>query len=142
MPYDDQRYYTVQHIHMGTGHADQTSVIGSRVEIDRKTMMTAVTIKDWNVQVIQGDTTTGTQNSDRWNIAICKSAGGTGDVTPFGSAVIGTQADGTVLDGTLTETNLSAGDDLVLSYEKGTALPAGVLRVEADVSLVEHFVGG
>lgn len=139
--YDDPRWGSVKTIHAGTGRAANTSVIPTRVEIDRKTMFGNVTIKDWNIQVIDGDTSTGTQNSGRWNIAISKSLAGAGAVTPFGSAVIGTAADGSVADATLTETNFSAGDDLVVSYEVGTALPAATLKVEADVSLVERYVG-
>jgi hypothetical protein len=127
---------------MGTGRAANTSVIGTRVEIDRKTMFANVTIKDWNIQIIEGCTSTGTHNPGRFNVAISKSLGGTGAVTPMGSAVIGTAADGIIVDSTLTETNLVAGDDLVLSYEVGTALPAETIRVEADVSYVEHFVDG
>lgn len=138
--YDDSRFGVSQHMHLGTGRAAGTSVVGSRLEIDRKTMMSAVTIKDWNVQVLTGATATGTQNSNRYNIGISKSLGGTGAVTPFGSAVITAAADGSVVDGSLTETNMVAGDDLILSYEVGTALPAAsALRVEGDVMLVERF---
>jgi hypothetical protein len=62
-------------------------------------------------------------------------------VTPIGSAQVGTagQANGSVLDAALTETNFDAGDDIVLAYEVGTALPAGVLRVDADVDYVERY---
>ena len=135
--YDDPRFGVVQNIHLGTGHAANTSVIGTRVELDRKTMLQAVTIKDWNVQVITGATCTGGINL---NVAISKSLGGTGTVTPFGSAAIGTQANGSVLDGALTtETNLAAGDDLIFSHEVGTALPAGTIKCEADVSYVEVY---
>ena len=122
--------------------ANQTSVIGSRVEADRRTFMEAVTVKDWNVQCRVGDTTTGTSaDHNAWNVAICKSVAGTGTVTPIGCAQVGTagQANGSVLDAVLTETNFDAGDDIVLSYEVGTALPAGVLRVDADVAYVERY---
>jgi len=137
MAYDDPRFGVVQTIHMGTAKTKNTSVIGTRVEIDRKTMLTAVTVKDWNVQVLDGATCTGGVN---FNIALSKSLAGTGAVTPFGSAAVASQADGSILDASVTtETDLSAGDDLVLSYEVGTALPAGALRVEADVSYVERY---
>ena len=138
--YDDNRFQTIQQGHLGSGRAANTSVIGSRVEIDRKTMLTPVTIKDLNVKVIGGATSTGTDNTERFNVAIGKSLGGTGAVAPFGSSVIGTAADGSVVDGSLTETNFVAGDDLVLSYEIGTSLPAGTLKVEGDYSFVERFV--
>lgn len=142
-PYDDGRYTTLQNFHFGQGIAAQTSTIAARVEIERKTMMQGVTIKDWNVQVITGATFTGTgANFAGMDIAISKSLGGTGDVTPFGSATLNTNADATVLDATCTETNLVAGDDLVLSYEAGTGAPALAPRCEADVQYVEKFVGG
>ncbi len=140
MTYDDGRYLTIQNMHLGTGRATNTSVIGTRVEIDRQTFMKAVTVTDFNIQVIGGDTSTGTENSGRWNIAISKSLGGTGAVTPFGSAVIGTAADGSVVDGSVTtETNFVSGDDVVFSYEVGTSLPAGILRVEGNIAYKEHF---
>ena len=143
MPYDDEKYDTKQNIHMGTGHAAQTSTISARAEIDRKTMMQGVRIKDWNVQVLTGGTFTGTgANFAGVNVAISKSLGGTGTVTPFGSAALNTNADGSVVDATCTETNLVAGDDLVLSYEAGTGAPALAPLVEADVQYVEKFVGG
>ncbi len=138
--YDDNRFQTIQRGHLGSGRAANTSVIGSRVEIDRKTMLSPVTIKDFNVQIIGGATSTGTDNSERFNVAIGKSLGGTGAIVPMGSAVIGTAADGEVVDASLTETDLVAGDDLVLSYEIGTSLPAGILKVEGDFSFVERFV--
>jgi hypothetical protein len=127
-------------MHMGTGRAANTSVIGSRVEIDRKTMFGNVTIRDWNIQMIEGTTSTGTHNPGRFNLALSKSLAGTGALVPMGSVVIGTAADGTVVDAALTPTNLVGGDDLILSYEVGTSLPADTLRVEADVEYIQHFV--
>jgi len=134
--YDHPRYGVQQTLHMGYGKAKNTSVIASRVEIDRKTMMKAVTIKDWNIHVIDGATCTG---ATLFNIAISKSLAGTGAVTPFGSQAMTAVANGTVVDASLTETNFAAGDDLVVSYEAGTALPAGALQVEADVDYVERY---
>lgn len=141
MSYADPKF-GVEQILCLRGKANQTSVIGTRVEADRRTMMEAVTIKDWNVHFVVGDTTTGTSaNHNGWKIELSKSAAGTGAVTPFGTAWCGTagQANGSVLDASCTETNFSAGDDLVLSYGVGTALPAGVLRVEADIKYVERY---
>lgn len=138
--YDNHSYNVFQRLHMGTGRAANTSVIGSRVEIDRKTMMANVSIKDWNIQIIEGATSTGTHNPGRFNVALSKSLGGTGALVPMGSAVIGTAANGIIVDASLTETNLVAGDDLIMSYEVGTALPAGTIQVAGDVSYVQHFV--
>ena len=139
--YDNAAYATPQQLRMGTGLAANTSVIGTRVEIDRMRMLGNVTIRDWNIRLLEGSTSTGTHNPGRWNVALSKSLGGTGAVTPMGSAVIGTAADGDIVDASLTPTNLVAGDELVLSYEVGTALPADTLKVEgADVEYVQHFV--
>lgn len=139
--YDDQKYNVNHEIKM-LGRSNQTSVIASQVVADRHTFMDAVTVKDFNVYFVQGDTTTGTSaNHNGWAIGIGKSAAGTGAITLIGTANCGTagQANGSVLDGSVTETNFSAGDDLVLTYEAGTALPAGVLRVEATVKYVERY---
>ena len=46
--YDDPRYGVNQKLKL-CGKANQTSVIGSRVEADRRTMLEAVTVKDWNI---------------------------------------------------------------------------------------------
>lgn len=138
--YDNHSFNAFQRMHLGTGRAANTSVVGSRVEIDRKTMFEAVTIRDWNLQIIEGATSTGTHNPGRFNVALSKSLAGTGALVPMGSAVIGTAADGIVVDGTLTETDMVAGDDLIMSYEAGTALPAETIKVEGDVSYVQRFV--
>lgn len=139
--YDDPRYGVKQRMTL-FGRANQTSVIAARTEADRRTMLEAVTIKDWNVKFVVGDTTTGTSaNHNGWKITLGKSAAGTGAFAAMGTAWCGTagQATGSILDAALTETNLAAGDDLVLAYEAGTALPAGVLRVESDVQYVERY---
>lgn len=139
--YDDHKY-GVNHEMKLLGRANQTSVRASQAVADRHTFMDAVTVKDFNVYFVQGDTTTGTSaNHNAWVIGIGKSAAGTGAISLIGTAYCGTagQADGSVLDGSVTETNFSAGDDIVLTYEAGTALPAGVLRVEATVKYVERY---
>lgn len=141
MSYANPKYGVQQRMTL-RGKANQTSVIAAQVVADRRTVMEAITVKDFNVHFVQGDTTTGTSaNHNGWKIGIGKSAAGTGAVSLFGTAWCGTagQANGSVLDGSVTETNFSAGDDIVLTYEAGTALPAGVLRVEADVQYVEHY---
>jgi len=140
MGYDDPRYGVVQRMTL-RGKAAQTSVIGARVEADRRTLMTGITVKDFNVFFVDGATTTGAAATTAFKVGLAKSLGGTGAVTLFGTAVVGTQANGSVLDGAVTETSFVAGDDIVLSYEAGTALPAGALQIEADVSYVEQFTG-
>jgi len=136
--YDDPRFGAVHSMNL-RGKAAQTSVRAARVEADRRTMLRAVTIKDWNVFFVDGATTTGTALATKFKMCIAKSVAGTGTVTPFGTAYCGTQANGTVQDGSVTETDLDAGDDLLLTYEAGTALPAGAVQCEADVSYVERY---
>lgn len=139
--YDDARYGVVQTLRMGTDltrSAANSSVAAAVVELDRMTMMTAVTIKDWNIKVVNGATCTGANLL--FDFSLSKSLAGTGALAQFGSAAVGTAADGSVIDcAVTTETDLAAGDDLVLTREIGTPLPAGTMGIEADVAFVEKF---
>lgn len=137
--YDEGRFQTQQVLRMIGTAASETSVRGADVELDRHTFMNAVTIKDFNLHVYSGHTTTGAAATTAFAFTINKSLGGTGALSAIGTALIGTSANGSVLDGTVTETNLTAGDDLVFNLESGTALPAAGVRVGADVRYVEHF---
>jgi proteasome assembly chaperone (PAC2) family protein len=140
MAYDDGRYGANQVMRL-RGRAVQTSVRAARVIADKRRFMSSVTIKDWNLLFVAGDTTTGVITAAGYIIGLGKSLGGTGAISLFGTAYCGTQADSSVLDAAVTETDFVAGDDLVLTYEAGTALPLGDIQIEADVSYVEHFVG-
>jgi hypothetical protein len=124
---------------MGANHGAQTSVIAADTVLDRRTFMEAVTVKDWNLVFKSGDTCTGTDDTARWVLILGKSLAGTGAVTTIGSAVVGTQADNSVLDDAVTETNFAAGDDIVLQVSAGTILPAGAINVTSDVSYVDRF---
>jgi hypothetical protein len=142
--YDNHRYSGNQVIPMRQ-LAAQTSVIASDTIVARHTWMHAVTVKDWNLVIKSGDVLTGTADSESWIVSLGKSAAGTGAVAVMGSSKMsavlqgGTYAANTVVDCTLTETDFAAGDDIVLQYEAGTALPAGTLQVDADVMYVEKF---
>jgi len=142
--YSDSRYVTSKNLSL-RGIAVQTSVIASDTVIERRTLMEAITVKDWNVVVRSGDVLTGTADSASWRVAIGKSAAGTGAITGIGTAKLsalsigGTYSNNTVVDGSLTETNFSAGDDIVFYYKAGTALPAGTVRLDADVLYVERY---
>ncbi len=133
--YDDGRYGVSQVLQM-RAIANQTSVIASRTVIARHTFMEAVTVTDFNVRAIVG----ATQTSGFTGISLNKSAAGTGALSGIGTASLSTNADNSVIDGSVTETNFAAGDDLVLAYEAGTALPAGKFRCDADVLYKQHFV--
>lgn len=126
---------------LGVAHGNQTSANSSTIVLDRRTFMAAVTVKDWNLAFKLGDTCTGTADIARWVLSVGKSLGGTGAVAVMGSAIVGTQADDSVLDETLTETDFVAGDDIVFQLGEGTVLPLGNITVAADVSYVERFVG-
>ncbi len=123
--------------------ANQTSVIASATNFARMTLMKNVTVKDFNVNFLVACTASGA-TSEAWRIALGYSLAGTGTVTAIGTATVGSgsnQAIGSVLDGSVTETNLSEGDDLVAMYLAGTALPAGVTRISnVQVSVQERFV--
>lgn len=147
MAYDDPRFGgIIQSLSMAKA-AD--AAIGSanvaRVELQRKTFMKNVTVKDFNIEVITGATCTGTSQvlTQIYQLGIGKALGGTGDVSILGTALVGTAgaADGSVLDGVLAETNFVAGDDIVFSVEIGTALGDNSLIARANVSYVERYVG-
>jgi len=153
MPYDDQRYYTIQSMSL----ADTSDAIGTaaaaRAVLHRKTMLKAITVKDWNVEALVGATCTGTGGvtTEVYQLAIGKSTGGTGSVTTYGTAYVGGTAgaygsggaaDNSVVDASLTEFNLAAGDDIIFSAEVGTALGDNSLVARANVSYVETFTGG
>jgi len=142
--YDSHRYGVSQVLSMRQ-LAAQTSVIAAATVVARHTFMDAVTVKDFNLVIKSGDVLTGTADAASWRIALGKSLGGTGTVAVFGSAKLsalaqgGTYATGTVVDCSCTETNFVAGDDLVLEYLAGTALPAGTFQADADVKYVLHY---
>lgn len=140
MAYDDGRYGANQVMRL-RGRAVQTSVRAAQVITDKRRFMSSVTIKDWNLLFVAGDTTTGVITATGYIIGLGKSLGGTGAISLFGTAYCGTQADNSILNAAVTETHFVAGDDLVLTCEAGTALPLGDIQIEADVSYVEHFVG-
>jgi len=133
--YDDPKYGVEQVLPMKS-LANQTSVIASQTEIARHTFMKAVTVTDWNVRVLVGHTET----SGFTAISINKSLAGTGALSAFGTASLSTNADKSVIDDAVTANqNFAAGDDIVLAYDAGTALPAGAFRVDADVLYKQRF---
>lgn len=125
------------------------SANAARAILNRRTMLKNVTIKDFNLQVLVGATCTSTGTSadtvvatETYILGLGKSLAGTGAIVAMGTAQIGTAgvADDTVLDGSLTETDLDEGDDLVFFAEIGTALGDNSLIARMDVSMVERYV--
>ena len=78
MAYDDQRYFTQQVINLGNEDKAQTSVIAANTEHERFTAMCNITVKDFNVFVVDGHTTTGAAATTAFKICLAKSAAGTG----------------------------------------------------------------
>ena len=109
MTYDDPRFGgIIQNLSMAkAADAAIGSANAARSVLQRKTFMKNVTVKDFNIEVITGATCTGTSQvlTQIYQLGIGKSLGGTGDVSILGTALVGTagQADGSVLDGALTE---------------------------------------
>lgn len=152
--YDDHRYNTVQQMQFANA-ADATlgSARSARVEVQRKTMLTNIVVKDWNLEVITGATCTGTGVAlESYNFGLAKSAAGTGTLALLGNIYIGgtsaietygvKAADGSVIDGSMTASDLTvdAGDDLIFTSEIGTALGDATVQVRANVAFVEQFV--
>ena len=133
--YDDPKYGLEQTIQLRS-LANQTSAIASQTEIARHTFMKAVTVTDWNLRVLVGDT----QTSGFTAISLNKSLAGTGSLSAFGTANLSTNADKSVVDDSVTANqDFAAGDDLIIAYDAGTSLPAGSFRVDADVLFKEKY---
>jgi len=108
-----------------------TDASATEVSACRMTVMTPITVKDWNAFAVAGGT-----NATR-SIILSKSAAGTGASAAIGTIATGTNATGAVLDGSVTETDLSTGDDLIVETI-GTSTT--VENLSPVVSYVEAFV--
>lgn len=143
--YDDPRFGVVQSMILAN-KADGTigSANAAALVLNRKTMLKNVTVKDFNLEVLTGATCTGTGGvaTEVYTLTVGKSLAGTGTVVPFGTATVGTggAADKSVVDGSVTETNMDIGDDVVYQAEIGTALGDNALAARANVSYVERYV--
>lgn len=109
--YSDDTYGAHLTLNMGNkGSLDGT--YQSAVDIVRHTWMNPVTVIDANFAWLTGGTNWGADTV----LYLGKSTAGTGAVTAFCTATMGTdgtQADATVQDATCTETSFDAGDDIV-----------------------------
>jgi hypothetical protein len=104
---------------------------GAVTVIERHTFMFPATITDWNVIVKTGGT------AGDCPVTIGKSVAGTGTVSELGTITLATNANLSVVDGTVTETSFDAGDDLVFS--RGVATTAGPFVASAEVYFKETF---
>lgn len=113
--YHDAAYGTKQVITL----PDTGALNGTRAavtQLDSKfTFMHPCSVTDCNIYMVAG----GTQANV--SVLVGKSAAGTGTVSYFGTVALGTQATGNVVDGAVTATAFSTGDDVVLSVSAGTA---------------------
>lgn len=143
--YDSDRWGAIRQFTMGkAADAAFGSAFAAQTKFDIKTMMANVTIKDMNLRCLVGATCTGTGGvaTEVWTLKLGYSAAGTGTLTNIGSITVGTggQADMSVVDGSVTETDLSAGDDVIFYTDAGTALGDDSLIGRLDVSYVERYV--
>jgi len=113
--------------------AETASLAGTGVAtvFERHTFMMPATVTDFNVIIKTGGTAVAAP------VEIAKSLAGTGAVTTFGTATLGTNANLTVLDATVTATSFATGDDLV--FQRGIATTAGPFVVSGEAQYTETF---
>jgi hypothetical protein len=134
--YSDGSYGQHKSIKLGPTESLLTSTHASATTLLRYTFMYPAKIIDWNVEMISGGTDM--TNATAWTIA--KSLAGTGAASACGTAdmlaATATHADGTVIDGSATETAFTAGDDVLFQLE-GT--PAQAMTVGINLEVIETF---
>lgn len=129
--YSDPSYGVKQELVLNsTGGLNGTTTAASTVSVH--TFMSPASVEDVNGRVIAGGTDAGVIS-----LIIGKSAAGTGAVTAIGTMALSTHAVDTVIDGSVTATAFSAGDDLVIQRSNGTS--TSVLDVEPVAQYVETF---
>ena len=143
MAYDDDQYGAQQTVTITA--VNQTSTRAATVAVASHTFMQAVTVTDFNISWL-GDVggaalaLTGTVNSNRLTLGVAKRLAGTGALAELGNVVLGTAALGGVVDGSCTATNFSAGDDICLTANAGTALVVLQWNASANIMFKERFV--
>lgn len=121
--YSDPSYGSKKEITLEpTGALNGTDASFTEIATLRHTFMQPVKVSDMQAFFVAGGTTTTKQ------VAIGKSAGGTGAITQIGTFASYTQAINTILDGAVTETAFSTGDDLTVS-ELGTSTTVENMRI-------------
>ena len=144
--YDDPKWGVIQEMVLGkAADAAIGSANAARAVLQQITLLKNITVKDLNLEVKTGATCTGTGGvtTEVYTLKVGKVLGGTASTAiAFGTLSVGTagQANASILDGSLTETNLVAGDDIQFFAEIGTALGDNSLVAKAHLSYVEHYV--
>lgn len=129
--YSDPSYGSKKELRLNPSGA-LNSTESAATEIGRHTFMQPVTVTDGNIWFNAGGT-----NTDI-SVVFGKSAAGTGSVSAMGTAAIGTSATGSVKDGSLTSTDFSSGDDLVVQRAAGTSTTSE--DVVPSIQYTERFV--
>lgn len=118
-----------------------TSVQAAAGNASRVTIFRNVTVKDWNISMINGATCTG---ATAFAVTLNKSLAGTGALVALGTATLaGTAANLSVVDAAVTtgtDANCLAGDDIIVATVAGTALPADSIQYVAYMDYVERLV--
>lgn len=130
--YSDPSYGSKKFIELAaTGALNGTVASATSLAVTRYTVMQPIRILDCNAFFVAGGTST-TQR-----VVLGYEAGGTGSFTGIGTIASYTQAINTVVDAAVTETNLSAGDDLIVA-SFGTSTT--VENMKLVVSYRERYV--
>ncbi len=132
--YSDPSYGSIKELPIGeVGALNGTTTAASTVAVH--TFMAPTRVTDVNGRVIAGGT-----DAAVISLIIGKSAAGTGAVSAIGTMALSTHAVDTVIDGSLTATNFSAGDDIVIQRSNGTS--TSVLDVAPVIKYIETFEVG
>ena len=134
--YDDARYRTKQILPNAIfGVAKTGSLVGTQaaaVQIGYPyKAMHPIRVISANAYFVVGGT------NDVLKLALYKSLAGTGTATAFGTVAVGTTAEETFKDFSLTETSLTTGDTLILQRMLGTS--TDVTDVMVSVGVREVF---
>ena len=132
--YSDPSYGSEKRITIPGGAIALNGTVTSTTEKARSTMTESITVTDMNVEVLIGGTAVDTK------VVLGKSAAGTGTIVPFGTVTLtGTKTANSVIDATVTATNLDAGDDIVYARLAGTETETAI-RAQGVVQYKERFV--
>ena len=111
------------------------SVVGTHAGTDliasTTTIEFPITVLDWQLKYIAG----GTHSAK--SLKLNTKLAGTGANVGIGTIALGTNVLGEVRDGALTETDLAAGDDLMITFQGTDAIVSDVVPI---ITYVERYV--
>lgn len=140
--YNDSRYGTWKNSRMApasavtatsAGGATATALTGYSMKL-----MENVVVTDFNIRITTGQTNTSAQC---FSYILNYSLAGTGAVTALGTATAAAAiADASFINGSVTSTQLAAGDVLLLYQSAGTVLPASsIVLGPCEITMKERF---